>query len=92
MSNIEGYILVASPVPGRCSGCAFHRLTATVAPRHCGLYGAPYRRLCSTAFSHGEDVRDSIYIADTDEGKARYAAARLGVAVPDGIRLGDHEP
>jgi len=74
-SNIEGYLLVAPLQPRRCGGCAF--LGTGVAAYSDGCGARNKVRRCSPTYDDGAE--DSIYIEDTDEAKARYAAARLGV-------------
>jgi hypothetical protein len=77
-SNIEGYILVPSVLPQRCQGCAF---LGTGVASHTDGCGARYLdRRCSRAYDDGAE--DSIYIEDTDEAKAAYARARLGLPTP----------
>jgi hypothetical protein len=72
-SNIEGYILVPSVLPQRCTGCVFAGIS-----RICDLR---YReKYCSSSYSDGAE--DNIYIEDTDEAKAAYVRARLGLTTP----------
>jgi hypothetical protein len=77
-SNIEGYLLVASLEPKRCSGCAF---LGTGVASHTDGCGARNRvRRCSPTYA--DDAEDSIYIEDTDEAKMAYIRARLGLTTP----------
>jgi hypothetical protein len=77
-SNIEGYLLVAPLKPKRCEGCAF---LGTGVASHTDGCGARNRvRLCSPPYYDGAE--DSIYIEDTDEAKAAYVRARLGLTTP----------
>ena len=70
MSNIKGYILVASLLSGRCVGCSFYSAVGG-----CEIRGHDTERRCSPNYSL--DAQDSIYIADTDEARAAYARLRL---------------
>jgi len=68
-SNFEGYLLVPPLVPRACTGCVFMGCTAPDSmSKECHYYD-----------DYDDFVDVGIYIEDTDEAKARYAAARLGV-------------
>jgi hypothetical protein len=77
-SNIGGYLLVAPLESKRCDGCAF---LGTGVASHTDGCGARYLdRRCTPAYDDGAE--DSIYIEDTDEAKAAYVRARLGLTTP----------
>jgi hypothetical protein len=67
LSNIEGYLLVPSVLPQRCIGCVF--------AGKCAFLQEKTAKMCM-------DDQDSIYIEDTDEAKAAYVRARLGLTTP----------
>jgi hypothetical protein len=69
MSNIEGYLLVPSVLPQWCIGCVF----AGNGPK-CTFPQEKIAKMCMAD-------QDSIYIEDTDEAKAAYVRARLGLTV-----------
>jgi hypothetical protein len=69
MSNLPGYILVATLLSGRCVGCSFYSAVGG-----CEIRGVKERR-CSP--NYNADAQDSIYIADNDEARTVYARRRL---------------